>query len=586
MMLEQLIKKEWSPDERKALWEDILRNDMVNVLYEGVSTFQPLLFDQWTRYTQHNETHNAADGSVVVQPMIQINLSDISSVALEYIESKLYDLKQSKSASSSSPAKIELPSLIASHPTQLKSSTLLPSLASAVGLSTPTTISTTPTLEGSSLPMFALPGADPAAATVKQERDSTFTLSGTPSAAEASRTALCGRSAGALSPLSPLQLPALSWEPAGSGNEHLSQGRIPLPSALSAVPLGRIGMMTLSKEPENSAAVSANVPGNVGSGRSEDNNCSGSGDGSCEDEEFEITLVVYDSKKRDDSAKPFECSYPGCGKRFSDRSNLMTHIRKHTQEKPFTCRVCGRGFSHKSTLRDHEHAHTGEQPYRCDRCGKCFSQKSNLQRHTKIHTGKMPYKCPLCSKTFNQSSNLKTHIHAKHHHNTSTTTNSTNGINANSALRKGSGDAGSEGNIVITSLRPASFAHSPASPFSAPPQQQQHQNTQIAVVSASSSSSLRSNGGGISSFVSLSPQKEADEFLQTLGIGLGINKSSFVGGDNGFLPPIMSSASPNLSSMSLTSSGSSIPSSSVNSPGSQSPILVTKPAFAPMSFLS
>ncbi|GBN54926.1 PR domain zinc finger protein 12 [Araneus ventricosus] len=49
-----------------------------------------------------------------------------------------------------------------------------------------------------------------------------------------------------------------------------------------------------------------------------------------------------------------------CHKGFNSRSNLRSHMRTHTQQKPFKCDVCRRRFSQSSTLRNHTRLHTGK----------------------------------------------------------------------------------------------------------------------------------------------------------------------------------------------------------------------------------
>ena len=58
--------------------------------------------------------------------------------------------------------------------------------------------------------------------------------------------------------------------------------------------------------------------------------------------------------------RPFQCTFKGCGKRFSLAYNLRTHVRIHTGEKSFVCTFegCQKGFAQSSNLKSHLLTHT------------------------------------------------------------------------------------------------------------------------------------------------------------------------------------------------------------------------------------
>lgn len=83
--------------------------------------------------------------------------------------------------------------------------------------------------------------------------------------------------------------------------------------------------------------------------------------------------------------RPYACPVEACDRRFSRSDELTRHIRIHTGQKPFQCRICMRNFSRSDHLTTHIRTHTGEKPFACDVCGRKFARSDERKRHTKIH---------------------------------------------------------------------------------------------------------------------------------------------------------------------------------------------------------
>lgn len=107
-----------------------------------------------------------------------------------------------------------------------------------------------------------------------------------------------------------------------------------------------------------------------------------------EDEEPEPTIpedpiYKFSHERVKSNVVPGRLKCTLCRRGFNSRSNLRSHMRIHTLEKPFQCKYCKKSFSQSSTLRNHTRLHTGEKPYKCNVCHFAYSQLAGLRAHQK-----------------------------------------------------------------------------------------------------------------------------------------------------------------------------------------------------------
>lgn len=86
-------------------------------------------------------------------------------------------------------------------------------------------------------------------------------------------------------------------------------------------------------------------------------------------------------------------------------------VRYSTQAQPSQCEVCFETFTTKKRLLEHQRENPSckIRKFKCDNCEKSFFNKFKLNVHMRIHTKESPYECKICLKKFRHAPNLKRH---------------------------------------------------------------------------------------------------------------------------------------------------------------------------------
>lgn len=124
---------------------------------------------------------------------------------------------------------------------------------------------------------------------------------------------------------------------------------------------------------------------------------------------FFPTKTLLFKHRRDVHSQPQVCQVCGA---FVKKYLWKSHMRKHSDVKPFSCVHCGMTFKYKQSFVDHMNIHAGVQPYVCAECGASFTRPSSFYVHrSRVHSNLKPFKCTLCADAFKKSVDLKKHMH-------------------------------------------------------------------------------------------------------------------------------------------------------------------------------
>ena len=98
-----------------------------------------------------------------------------------------------------------------------------------------------------------------------------------------------------------------------------------------------------------------------------------------------------------------------CSKIFPFESQLKSHRHVHRHNRNYICASanCGKSFKHPGDLAAHAKSH-GEQ-HKCAHCNYSHTDIRNLESHLRTHSRNAPFTCKLCEARFVHSNQLVRH---------------------------------------------------------------------------------------------------------------------------------------------------------------------------------
>ena len=119
----------------------------------------------------------------------------------------------------------------------------------------------------------------------------------------------------------------------------------------------------------------------------------------------------------------FSHRYPSCDVGFTERRQLLQHIRathegrQYTshQGTRYTCPQCQCSCVSKNGLNEHvKLVHEKFVRYRCKTCGKGYSRRAHYHDHLATHTAVKLNICTVCRRQFTFRESLKKHVRRFH----------------------------------------------------------------------------------------------------------------------------------------------------------------------------